>query len=96
MRWGGFLNRVCLSFLLTEEGEVGLQSKGDDVLGNFSILGTAAIAGFAEYSFLTSDFSFYEPQNKRWNGGEYSSTSSCGSGDGGGGCGGGGCGGCGS
>jgi hypothetical protein len=68
--------------------------KGDDVLGNFSILGTAAIAGFAEYSFLTSDFSFYEPQNKRWTGGEYSSTSSCGSGDGGGGCGGGGCGGC--
>ncbi len=70
--------------------------KGDDVLGNFSILGTAAIAGFAEYSFLTSDFSFYEPQNKRWTGGEYSSSSSCGSGDGGGGCGGGGCGGCGS
>ncbi len=70
--------------------------KGDDVLGNFSILGTAAIAGFAEYSFLTSDFSFYEPQGKRWTGGEYSSSSSCSSGDGGGGCGGGGCGGCGS
>jgi hypothetical protein len=69
------------------------EGKSDDVLNNFSVLGMAAIAGFAEYAFLTNDFSFYEPQNKKWNGSEYTASSSCGSGDGGG-CGGG-CGGCG-
>lgn len=70
---------------------------GNDVLGNFSILGTVAIAGFAEYALLSTDFEFYEPKNQRWTGGEYNSySSSCsGGGDGGGGCGGG-CGGCGS
>ena len=71
---------------------------GDDVIGNFSILGTVAIAGFAEYAFLTNDFAYYEPKNQRWTGGEYvsySSSSCSGGGDGGGGCGGG-CGGCGS
>lgn len=67
----------------------------EDVVTNFSLLGTVAIAGFAEYSFLTANFQFNEPQDKRWTGSEYSSSSSCGSGDGGGGCGGG-CGGCGS
>lgn len=66
----------------------------EDVVTNFSLLGTVAITGFAEYSFLTANFEFNEPQDKRWTGGEYSSSSSCGSGDGGG-CGGG-CGGCGS
>jgi uncharacterized membrane protein YgcG len=73
---------------------------GNDIIGNFSILGTAAIAGFAEYALLSSDFDFYEPKNQRWTGGEYtSSASSCSSGGDGGGCGsgcGGGCGGCGS
>lgn len=72
--------------------------KGGDVIGNFSILGTVAIAGFAEYAFLTTDFAYYEPKNQRWTGGEYvnySSSSCSGGGDGGGGCGGG-CGGCGS
>jgi len=69
---------------------------------NFSILGVAALAGFAEYNFLLRDFSYYEPKHQQWTGGEYTSYtgSSCSSGgDGGGcssGCGGGGCGGCGS
>lgn len=78
------------------------EGQSDDVVSNFSILGTNAIAGFAEYAFLSSDFTFYEPKNQRWTGSDYASyTSSCGSGDGGGGggCGsgcGGGCGGCGS
>lgn len=76
------------------------QSK--NTLHNFSILGAAALAGFAEYNFLLRDFSYYEPKHQQWTGGEYTSSSgsSCSSGgDGGGcssGCGGGGCGGCGS
>jgi hypothetical protein len=76
------------------------EGNSDDVVNNFSVLGTAAIAGFAEYSFLSSDFSYYTPQHQRWTGGDWTSTSSCGgsSDGGGGGCGsgcGGGCGGCG-
>ncbi len=77
------------------------EGKGDDVVSNFSILGPIALAGFAEYAFLSSNFDYYEPKNQRWTGNDYTSTSSTcsGGGDGGGSCGsscGGGCGGCGS
>ncbi len=71
----------------------------DNVVNNFSVLGTAAVAGFAEYAFLSSDFNYYTPQHQRWNGSDWTSVSSCGGSSGGGGCGsgcgGGGCGGCG-
>jgi hypothetical protein len=71
---------------------------GTDILNNFSILGTAAITGFAEYTILNSVFSPYAmPPKNSWG----SNISGCGSSGGcgsscGSGCGGGGCGGCGS
>ena len=73
---------------------------GYDVLSNFSIVGTAAIAGFAEYAVLTNMFNRNAPPIERWNGTSYSTSDSGGSSGGCGsscssGCGGGGCGGCG-
>jgi uncharacterized membrane protein YgcG len=72
---------------------------GNDIINNFTILGTTAITGFAEYALLTNVFNSVTIQErKRSSSGSdgCSSASSCGS-DGGGGssCGGGGCGGCG-
>lgn len=77
------------------------EGRSEDIVNNFSVLGTVAITGFAEYVFLANDFSYYEPKNQRWTGSDYTSySSSCSGGgsDGGGcgsSCGGGGCGGCG-
>lgn len=76
---------------------------GSNKLNNFTILGTAAIAGFAEYSVLTNVFLAEAPQQRNYEGGGLSgASSSCSSGGDGGGsdgggssCGGGGCGGCG-
>lgn len=71
---------------------------GYDVLNNFSIVGTAAIAGFAEYAVLTNMFNKNAPTIERWNGSSYDGGSSGSSGGCGSSCGsgcGGGCGGCG-
>lgn len=69
--------------------------QGNDIINNFSILGTAAIAGFAEYTVLTSIFESATPRKNQSGG---SDSAGCSSGDGSsggdGGCGGG-CGGCG-
>ncbi|MBC7422511.1 MAG: hypothetical protein H7334_03550 [Ferruginibacter sp.] len=72
--------------------------RGPDVLNNFSILGTIAIAGFAEYAVLTNTFNFYSPRETSamnsggsgscGSGGSCSSGSSCGGSSCGGGCGG--------
>lgn len=73
----------------------------NDILNNFTVLGTLAISGFAEYYVLTSVFESEAPNRRDTNdGGLAGSSSGCSSGgdnggDGGGGDGGGGCGGCG-
>jgi uncharacterized membrane protein len=73
----------------------------NDVLNNFTILGTLAVSGFAEYNALTNVFESEAPNRQTTDdGGLAGSSSSCSSsGDSGGGCsggdGGGGCGGCG-
>ena len=72
------------------------QEHGNDVIRNFSILGTSAIKGFAEYAVLTSMFNSVTPAQRKWAGSDSagcSGGSSC-SCDGGSSCGGG-CGGCG-
>ncbi len=69
--------------------------KSNNILNNFSILGAAAIIGFAEYTVLANTFNFYLPRNQSNMGG--SGSSECGSSSncsGGSSCGGG-CGGCG-
>ena len=68
---------------------------GSDVINNFTILGTTAIVGFAEYASLTSVFNSVSPQERKASssGSDGCSSSSCSSG--GSSCGGGGCGGCG-
>ncbi len=72
---------------------------GDDVINDFSINGTSALQGFAEYAALASVFVVMTPEEKKWgqpgssgcgSTGSCSSGSSCGSSCGGG------CGGCGS
>jgi hypothetical protein len=72
---------------------------GNNIINNFTILGAAAIAGFAEYSILKSVFESFPGKEKKW--GADSSSAGCGSsagcssgGDGGSSCGSG-CGGCG-
>jgi hypothetical protein len=69
---------------------------GNDIINNFTILGTSAIAGLAEYAILTNVFNTIGlPERKSFSDSSgCSSTSSCG-GDGGGSSCGGGCGGCG-
>lgn len=73
----------------------------NDILNNFTVLGTLAISGFAEYYVLTSVFESEAPNRRDTNdGGLAGSSSGCSGGgdnggDGGGGDGGGGCGGCG-
>jgi hypothetical protein len=73
----------------------------NDVLNNFTILGTLAVSGFAEYNALTNVFESEAPNRRTTDdGGLAGSSSGCSSsGDNGGGCsggdGGGGCGGCG-
>ena len=71
---------------------------GSDIINNFTILGTTAIAGFAEYALLTSVFNSVTPQERKLSSSGSagcSSTSACSSDGGGSSCGGGGCGGCG-
>lgn len=72
-----------------------------NILNNFTVLGTLAVAGFAEYNVLASVFESEAPNRRTTDdGGLAGSSSGCGSsGDSGSGCsggdGGGGCGGCG-
>ena len=71
---------------------------GNDIINNFTILGTTAISAFAEYALLTNVFSAVTPQERRMSSSGSdgcSSGSSCSSDGGGSSCGGGGCGGCG-
>ncbi|GAB2827763.1 TIGR04222 domain-containing membrane protein [Ferruginibacter profundus] len=70
--------------------------QSSNVINNFTILGAAAIAGFAEYSVLKNVFHSFSAKEKRYSGdGSAGCSSGCGSSCGGSGCGGGGCGGCG-
>ena len=80
-----------------EQNSDGLSS---NIINNFTILGAAAIAGFAEYSILKDVFNSFTTQERRsFNSSSAGCSSGCGSScSGGGGCGsgcGGGCGGCG-
>jgi uncharacterized protein (TIGR04222 family) len=105
----GFFSIVCLMILqmYSYTGKVreyvedfwegqNKRGYGNDIVSNFTILGTTAVSGFAEYALLAGVFNSVAPQErKKYSGGSdgCSSTSSCGS-DGGSSCGGG-CGGCG-
>lgn len=66
---------------------------GENILNNFSILGTSAIAGFAEYAILNEAFEVYTPKERKYSTDSSGCGSSCGSTCGssccGGGCGGG-------
>lgn len=71
-----------------------------NTINNFTILGTAAIAGFADYNTLKNVFNTYDGKEKKWgsnssDGCSSSAGCSSGGGDGGSGCGSSGCGGCG-
>ncbi|MEO7768499.1 MAG: hypothetical protein ABIS01_13810, partial [Ferruginibacter sp.] len=68
---------------------------GNDILNNFTILGVAAIAGFAEYNTLLPIFEAAAPTRRSSPGVPFGSDSGGCSGGGDSGCGGGGCGGCG-
>lgn len=71
---------------------------GTDILNNFTLLGVAAIAGFAEYNVLTKIFETEAPAKRNgWDSGLAGSSGCSSGGDGGDGGdgGGGGCGGCG-
>jgi hypothetical protein len=73
---------------------------GNNVLNNFTILGSAAIAGFAEYAMLKNIFDSYSSEGKKnGDGSSGCGSSGCsgggGSSCGGSSCGGSGCGGCG-
>jgi uncharacterized protein (TIGR04222 family) len=79
--------------------KMNLNGYGQDVVNNFTILGTPAIAGFAEFFMLSSVFEMVTLEQRKvantGSAGCGGSSGGCSGGDGGGGGCGGGCGGCG-
>ena len=79
--------RECLNTYWMEQNNKGY---GNNIINNFTILGAAAIAGFAEYPVLKTVFGSVTPEHR-----SFGSTDSAGCGSGGGSSCGSGCSGCG-